>query len=318
MILEYCDKYKYLGMLQSNKNSMKDHIQALKGKAEAAYQTILAITGNRTFMEIEMESIWELVECTIISIITYGCEVWNANKSEMKNINSLMDNILRRILMAPQSTPREALYIETGLLDPETISLKQKVMMEHRMTNSENPRLQKLAKTEEEPSLWKKQVSQAKNTLDINPDDIIGKKPSVKHKIKTKTAAYFKIKIDKAGQDKSKVKYLTEGKQEWKPMERQRYLNELSRTKASIIFQARTRMLDIKNNFRNKYPSLKCRRCDAADETQEHVLETCKSLHPDPSHSVKKEEIFSNNPVELRETARKIAITMEKLANPEK
>ena len=57
--------------------------------------------------------------------------------------------------MAPQSTPREALYIETGLLDPETISLKQKIMMEHRMINSNNPRLQKLAKTEE-PSLWKK------------------------------------------------------------------------------------------------------------------------------------------------------------------
>ena len=102
---------------------MKDHIQALKGKAEAAYQTILAITGNRTFMEIEMKAIWELIECTIIPIITYGCEVWNPNKSEMKNINSLMDNILRRILMAPQSTPREALYIETGQPDQETISL---------------------------------------------------------------------------------------------------------------------------------------------------------------------------------------------------
>ena len=28
--------------------------------------------------------------------------------------------------MVPQSTPREALYIETGLLDPEAIRLKKK------------------------------------------------------------------------------------------------------------------------------------------------------------------------------------------------
>ena len=44
MILDYCNKYKYLGNIQNDKNNMKDHIQALKGKVEAAYQTILAIT----------------------------------------------------------------------------------------------------------------------------------------------------------------------------------------------------------------------------------------------------------------------------------
>ena len=44
-----------------------------------------------------------------------------------------MNNILKRILMEPQSTPhhREALYIETGLLDPEAIRLKKlRVLMQ--------------------------------------------------------------------------------------------------------------------------------------------------------------------------------------------
>ena len=46
-------------------------------------------------------------------------------KTDNEKINRIMDNILKRILMVPQSTPREALYIETGLLDPEAIRLKK-------------------------------------------------------------------------------------------------------------------------------------------------------------------------------------------------
>ena len=136
MTLGYCNSCKYLGMMQNNKNNMKDHIASLKGKVEAAYQTILAITGNRTFSNIEMKSMWKLIDCTIIPIITYGCETWNLNKSETKAMNSLLDNILKRVLMVPQTTPREVLYIETGLLDPETISLKQKIMMNQRIRTS--------------------------------------------------------------------------------------------------------------------------------------------------------------------------------------
>ena len=52
------------------------------------------------------------------------------NKSEMKALNQILDKILKRVLMTPEATPREALYIrkprealyiETGLLDIETI-----------------------------------------------------------------------------------------------------------------------------------------------------------------------------------------------------
>ena len=44
-----------------------------------------------------------------------------------------MDNILKRILKVPPGTPREALYIETGLLDPSTIIKKNRINMEIRI-----------------------------------------------------------------------------------------------------------------------------------------------------------------------------------------
>ena len=54
------------------------------------------------------------------------------------------------------------------------------------------------------------------------------------------------------GKDKSKVRHLIDNKKEWNAGIRPKYMQKLSREKASMIFKARTRMIDVKNNFRNK------------------------------------------------------------------
>ena len=68
---------------------------------------------------------------------------------------------------------------------------------------------------------------------------------------------------------------------------------QLTREHASTIFKIRTRMLDIKNNFRkNKYnSSLTCRSCKACMETQTHILEECNSLD-----IIRKQHGLDNNP----------------------
>ena len=58
MKMEYRDCYKYLGLLLNTKNNLDDHIKSTKGKAEAAYQTILSIAGNNNMKNIEMRTIW--------------------------------------------------------------------------------------------------------------------------------------------------------------------------------------------------------------------------------------------------------------------
>ena len=45
-------------------------------------------------------------------------------KKKIKKLNQLLDRIIRRILMLPESTPREALYIVSGPLYIETITDK--------------------------------------------------------------------------------------------------------------------------------------------------------------------------------------------------
>ena len=125
----------------------------------------------------------------MIPIITYGNEIWNPNKTETKPLNAL--NIIKRILMTPQTTPREVLYIETGLLDPETISHKQRIMMNHRLRNSDNERLNKLANTEASNS-WKELAEESMKRMEVSQEDIQGKKHSTKSKVRKKAISYFK------------------------------------------------------------------------------------------------------------------------------
>ena len=49
MTLDLTTTYKYLGEMINDKTNLKDQIAQLERKLEAAYQTILAIAGDRHF-----------------------------------------------------------------------------------------------------------------------------------------------------------------------------------------------------------------------------------------------------------------------------
>ncbi len=61
---------------------------------------------------------------------------------------------------------------------------------------------------------------------------------------------YFKNKIEKEDKDKSKVQNLLDGQAEWKPGKRLEYRNKLTRNQVSIVFQAMTRMIKVRGNYK--------------------------------------------------------------------
>ena len=95
LILEQTNKYKYLGEMINDKGYMEDQIKEIRGKAEAAFQTILTIAGDHKLRGIQMKTIWKLVETCIKPIITYAAETWNPTKTEMKKLNAILDNIIK-------------------------------------------------------------------------------------------------------------------------------------------------------------------------------------------------------------------------------
>jgi len=122
MDIEETDKYKYLGEMMNNKGNMEDHIHMIEGKVEAAYQTILHIAKDNNFKCIKMGVIWKLLETCIITIIMYGAESRITTKRETEKCTIIINCIIKRILRVPQSTPNDAITIETGILDIQTLT----------------------------------------------------------------------------------------------------------------------------------------------------------------------------------------------------
>ena len=92
-------------------------------------------------------------------------------------------------------------------------------------------------------------------------------------------------------------------------------MNKLNRINVSTIFRARSRMLEVKTNYKNKYrDNLKCRACKEAEETQLHVLQECDILHVDETTKIKYDDIFEDEDIPtLRTTAIRIRETIERL-----
>ena len=259
--------------------NLKDQMKSVECKVEAAYQTVISIAEDQNFKNIKMECIWKLIKTCIIPIITYASETWEPNKGEMKKLNQILDKILKRILMTPDATPREALYIETGLLDVETVMDAKRLNMMARLNRDKSELM--AAVIENPGSKWMKKTKEIMTKYEFEEEDLIGSKDKTKHEINRKVYIQFWKKMTREREEKSKLRFFLEGKKEWKPEEPAEYMKKLTRKQASTIFKARTRMLKVKNNYKNGFPDLTCRACNVECETQSHVLYECKKLHPD-------------------------------------
>ena len=97
-VLEEVETYKYLGEVFDNKGNMEAHIKAIEGKIYAATQNVITETGNKEFNGMKMQYIWQMVEATIIPILTYGAEGSALTQKEERQIQSAFNKSLKTIL----------------------------------------------------------------------------------------------------------------------------------------------------------------------------------------------------------------------------
>ena len=187
--------------------------------------------------------------------------------------------------------------------------------MNWRIKNNKDSIVHQVTEYNEGPG-WKRRVMAILQDLGLNEDIFEMSLAKMKNKTVDAVKRNMKKYVNIQGSQKSKIKYLHEGIGQWQPGQRQRYTDEQPRNQVSILFKARTRMLDVKNNFRGKYNDLKCRGCEDQPETQEHVLSECKTIHINPETIVTINDIFCENPVNLAETASKIKYAMSKINQP--
>ena len=98
--------------------------------------------------------------------------------------------------------------------------------------------------------------------------------------------------------------------------EQQPYLkpNQMTIKEAKFIFMLRTRMLDVKINFRNKYADTNCPNCKDASDDQEHLLH-CSELTDGRQlmdDSIKYENIYLSNLDNILKVSRIIEVNFHK------
>ena len=128
------------------------------------------------------------------------------------------------------------------------------------------------------PKDWVSQVFDDMKELDLNLSF---------EEIKVMKKGKFKVILDRATQDKAleelnkkKINHSKGKDLKYGTLEMQKYLkpNHIKSKKedAITIFKLRTRMSDVKANFRMKYENIECQLCnEQEEETQLHIF-TCK------------------------------------------
>ena len=70
--------------------------------------------------------------------------------------------------------------------------------------------------------------------------------------------------------------------------------NRFSTDQIKLLFKLRTRMFDVRNNFRNNYECASCPLCGLHGDTQAHLL-SCVMIKKHFIPSIEYEDIFSDN-----------------------
>ena len=316
MTLGYCERYKYLGIFFSCKNNMEEHIKETKRKTEAAFNTAMAIAGSTNLKNIELKVIWELVDVCIIPIITYGWEAITPRKADEKQLKQIVENLIKRVLIMPTSTPWEPLYLETGIQEIGLKTTRNRLNYMEKVKKSNNT-VMKMIQEDLSPKSWwsintaiKRDILRTNETNQPTTNSQNTSTETEKKVIKRKLNEKLMDMI-KEGHSKTKTKFYLDNKLNPTPGQRARYMNECNRMEASTIFRARTRMLKVKCNYKKMFPNTNCRLCRKEEESQEHILETCSEIDRIRTGKITKKDIFEEDPEKLKETAKIITKIME-------
>ena len=218
----------------------------------------------------------------LINSILTNSESWYGIKIEELELLEQVDEILlRKILEVGKSCPKEMLYLETGSWPIRFVIMSRRLMFLHYMLNEDtNSLVHNFLQTQINDPVkndWIYTVREDLEELEIGLDF---------ETIKELSKESFKIFVDKQIEALT-LKYLNKIKAKHskvnhiihKNLELQNYLQsskQVNTRLSKFIFHARSRMLDVKENFRNRYFNtntprncpLKCTELD----TQQHLL----------------------------------------------
>ena len=220
----------------------------------------------------------------LVSSLLCNSEAWfNLTKADLNLIESVDLELLRKILNAPLTTPKEALFLELGVMPLRDIIRQRRIIFLHYIIKQKSEsmigRIFETQNRKRTPKDWITTVLKdlEELNLDFTFTDIkhISKenwKKLVKRNVMEKT---FKNLLE-TKQTHSKVMKL-----EYEKLEMQTYFLpnkfECSKEDVQLIFKIRSNMTNAKMNKKNLHKTHECTICLKENETQQHVY-TCNEI----------------------------------------
>ena len=280
VLMERKSSELYLGDIMSKNGKNTTNILARKNKGHAIINQIMNILEGTCLGPYEIEAALILRSSLFLNGILTNSEAWYGSKLEdIKQLEKMDKILLRKILETPSSTPKCMLYLETGCKPIRFIIQARRVNFLHYILKEDKSslisRIFHAQNAQPGKNDWAVMITKDLQELEIRLSF---------QEIRTKSKATFKSLVERAS-SKRALSFLLEEKDKMRKVSHisicelivQKYL--LSQVKnmriAKFIFQARTRMLNIKANYGKKEPCPVCLNPTTID-MQEHLLECVK------------------------------------------
>ena len=306
--LDNIENEKYLGDIVSVDGKTKKNILARRNKGIGIVNQIMTMLDGTCYGPHVFEVGLLFRKSFYINSILTNSESWYGVKCEDIELLEQVDELLlRKLLEVGKSCPKEMLYLETGSWPIRFIIMSRRLMFLHYMLNEDDKSLvRQILKAQIKDPVkndWILTVREDFEELGVGLgfDDIEGLskdrfKSFLDRKIEERVLNY----LNEIKASHKKVSHILH-----KELKTQEYLKATENTDtklAKFIFHARTRMLDVKENFRNRYSNERAQTTCALGctepDTQQHLL-FCKILDNhnmiEKNEQPKYQDLFSEN-----------------------
>ena len=256
----------YLGDIISADGKNESNIKNRIGKGLGKINDIMTMLEKVTLGEHYFSTAMVLRESSFLNSVLGSAECWyNFNKEDIKQLESLDLSLLRQILNAPISVPKESLYLELGILNIETILKARRLNYLHYLVtrNPEEMLFKFFMRQWKHPVAgdWTLQAKQDLEDFSISEDlDMI--KSQSKYSFKTlvkrkaKEFALFTYLEKKASHTKLDNLFYPD-----LTMQEYLKLNTMTLYEAKTVFSYRVRAANYSDNYRGPTGLMPCPLC---------------------------------------------------------
>ena len=304
--MEESEEEKYLGDIITKDGKNIKNIQSRINKGKGIVKRITEILDGVPFGKLYFQVAIILRNSLLVSSVLCNSETWfNLTKSELELLETVDLQLLRTILGAPKTVPKEMLYLELGVIPlREMIRQRRLNFLYYILTQDKEAilfRVFEAQKNNRNRKDWVTSVTQdlEELELDVSFETIqeMGKEKwrnTVRNTIQLKS---FR-KLEKIKETHSKVKNIKHSRLEMQDYLMPNDVEKMTKDEVQMIFKIRCRSLNLKMNMKNQYETFTCMVCLIEDETQSHVYE-CKEIFKLNNNKQieipKYEEIFNGN-----------------------